>query len=297
MDNIRVNVFPGMANPPIIAAMEQGFFAQEGIAVEFQPTPSSLAQRAALIDGTADLAHAAFDDVIAGVEDAGADFAAVWGGDGGFQALYAHPGVRNPADLKGTVVAVDDPDTAYALVLRAVLRRAGVHEDAYEMRPVGSTARRFDAIGTDDSIRASMLAPPFSIMAEDRGWRRLGSVVDLLGAYQGTVAFCRRAWLAQNTGLLVRYHRGYMAGLAWVMAPENRAMLTRIVARSLNVSETIAGRACAHAIGAPGGLDPRAAFDREGMRQVIAMRADILKSWGGQTPDCDRYIAEFAPQP
>lgn len=296
MDNFRINVFPGMANPPIIAAMEQGFFAREGIAVEFQPTPSSLAQRAALLEGTADLAHAAFDDVIAGVEDAGADFAAVWGGDGGFQALYAHPAIRNPADLQGTVLAVDDPDTAYALVLRAVLRRAGILEGAYEMRSIGSTARRFDAIGTDDSIRASMLAPPFSIMAEDRGWRRLGSAVDLLGAYQGTVAFCRRVWLAENSGLLARYHRGYMAGLAWVLAPENRTLLNRLVARSLNVSEAIADRACAHAIGAPGGLDPRAAFDREGMCQVIAMRADILKSWGGQTPDCARYIANFVPE-
>lgn len=279
-----------MANIPILAARARGFFEREGLLPELTPTPSSLAQRAALMDGTSDIAHAAFDDVVAGVEDAGADFVAVLGGDGGFQHLYAQPGVASPAALRGRTVAVDDPVTAYALVLRAVLRRAGLPESGYEMRPVGSTAKRFEALRQDPSIAASMLAPPFSIMAEDLGWRSLGCAADLLGAYQGTVAFCRREWLAKNRERLARYFRAYLAGLRWALEPVNRQAVAAMIADALKVSSGIALRSCAKAIDEPGGLAPDCAIDAEVMRQVLALRAEISGHWGGKPPPYQRYV-------
>ena len=290
MQKFLVNVFPGMANIPIIAARETGLFQREGLDVVMTGTPSSLAQRAALIDGTADIAHAAFDDVVAGEEDAGTDFVTVLGGDGGFQSLYARADIRSAADLRGQVVAVDDPRTAYALVLRAALRQAGVTEANYEMRPVGSTARRYEALCADASIAACMLAPPFSVQAEERGWHSLGSAGELLGAYQGTVAFCRRAWLARNRDVLVRYLRAYLAGLDWALDPSHRDRLADWVARALNVPAAIARLSCDQAIDAGGGLVAGATLDEAGLRTVLELRASILGWRQGKAPLAARYI-------
>lgn len=293
MDTLRVNVFPGMANIPILAAMDRGFFAAASIRVELQPTPSSLAQRAALLERTSDICHAAFDDVVAGVEDAGTDFAAVFGGDGGFQFLYAHPSVRTPSDLRGRTVAVDDPDTAYALVLRAVLADAGVPEGGYEMRPVGSTKRRYEAIAAGGDFAASMLAPPYSVMAEAAGWHALGSAAGLMGAYQGTVAFCSRAWIASHSRLLARYRSAYLEGLAWSLLPAHRDAVAGLVATALAIPADVAARSCERAIDWPGGLVPGAAFDLEGMRKVIALRASVRGGWKGGLPEPARYVASL----
>ena len=289
MDRVRANVFAGLANIPILCAMGQRFFEHEGLAVEIQRTPSSQAQRAALLDGAAEVAHASFDDAVAGVEEAGADFVAFMGGDGGFQAFYGRPDVERLRDLRGRVVAVDDPETGYALVLRAMLRRADLQEPDYSLRPVGSTDRRFQAIRQDASLAAAMFAPPYSVLVEDLGWRRLGTTPDLLGPYQGTVGFCRRAWLARNRDLLVRYVRAYLQALRWAFEPDNLPEVTAAIGTALRISPAIAERAMAKAF-AQGGLVPDAAFDPPGLRGVLSIRAEICGQWAGSPPPPDEYL-------
>ncbi len=289
MDHIRVNVFAGLANIPLLCATAQRLFEGEGLFVEIQPTPSSQAQRTALLEGTAEIAHASFDDAMAGVEDAGADFVAFMGGDGGFQAFYARPPAQSLRDLRERVVAVDDPETGYALVLRAMLRRAGLREADYVLRPVGSTDKRFQAIQQDQSLAAAMFAPPYSVMVEDLGWRRLGTTPELLGPYQGTVGFCRRAWMGRNRQLLVRYLRAYLQGLRWALDPINRPAVTREITTSLRIPPDIAQRAAAPAF-ENGGLAPDAAFDLPGLRGVLAIRAEIRNQWAGPPPPPGAYL-------
>jgi ABC-type nitrate/sulfonate/bicarbonate transport system substrate-binding protein len=289
MDRIHVNVFAGLANIPLLAGQTQGFFEREGITVEIQRTPSSQAQRAALMGGTAETVHASFDDAVAGVEDAGADFVTFMGGDGGFQAFYGRPPVERLTDLRGRVVAVDDPQTGYALVLRAMLRRVGLREADYVLRPVGSTDRRFQAIQQDASLAAAMFAPPYSVMVEDLGWRRLGTTPQLLGPYQGTVGFCRGAWLDRNRDLLIRYLRAYLRALRWALDPHNRPTVTRGITTSLRIPPDLAQRALAPAF-EDGGLAPNAAFDLPGLSGVLAIRAEICGQWAGSPPAPDAYL-------
>jgi ABC-type nitrate/sulfonate/bicarbonate transport system substrate-binding protein len=289
MERIRVNVFAGLANIPLLVGGAQGFFAGEGLSLEIQRTRSSQAQRAALLDGAAVIAHASFDDAVSGVEDVGADFVAFMGGDGGFQAFYARPPAKTLHDLRGQVVAVDDPETGYALVLRAMLRRVGLREADYVLRPVGSTDRRFQAIQRDASLAAAMFAPPYSVMVEDLGWHRIGSTPELLGPYQGTVGFCRRAWLGANRPLLSRYLRAYLRGLRWALDPNNRPAVTEAIMTSLGITPSIAQRATAAAF-ADGGLAPDAVFDLPGLRGVLAIRAEICGQWAGSPPAPESYL-------
>ncbi len=126
-------------------------------------------------------------------------------------------------------------------------------------------------------------------MVEDLGWRRLGTTPELLGPYQGTVGFCRRAWLTPNRQLLTRYLRAYLRGLRWALDPNNRPAVTREVMTSLRIPPGIAQRTVAPAF-EDGGLAPDAAFDRPGLRGVLAIRAEICGRWGGMPPAPEAYL-------
>ena len=58
-DRIRVNVFPGVQHLALFAGQAKGFFANQGLEVEIQFTPSSQAQRDGLAKGLFEIAHAA----------------------------------------------------------------------------------------------------------------------------------------------------------------------------------------------------------------------------------------------
>src|SRR5215204_1790167 len=68
---VSVIVFPGGFNWPIWAAQDKGFFARAGIEVAPTPTPNSVFQLTALIEGKFDIAMTAFDNVVAYMEGQG----------------------------------------------------------------------------------------------------------------------------------------------------------------------------------------------------------------------------------
>ena len=69
---LRIIAFPGAPNLPVFAAIEQGWFAEEGIAVDLTTTPSSVFQFEKLNAGEFDIAMTAFDNVVAYREGQGA---------------------------------------------------------------------------------------------------------------------------------------------------------------------------------------------------------------------------------
>ena len=65
LSRLRVNVFPGGFNWPIFAAIEMGWFAREGLAVELESTTGSMAQMTGLAADEFEIAMTAFDNVVA----------------------------------------------------------------------------------------------------------------------------------------------------------------------------------------------------------------------------------------
>jgi ABC-type nitrate/sulfonate/bicarbonate transport system substrate-binding protein len=158
-----VRVFPGVQNLPLFAGHAKGFFAKHGLKIELQFTPNSQALRDGLAAGDFEIAHAAVDNAVAMVETAGVDVVVVMGGSSGLNELFAQPGIRAVADLRGKTVIVDAPDTAYALQLQKILLTHGlVAGRDYTVKPVGGTFQRVAAMRENQEYAASMLNPPFN---------------------------------------------------------------------------------------------------------------------------------------
>jgi ABC-type nitrate/sulfonate/bicarbonate transport system substrate-binding protein len=287
--NLKVMVFPGLANLPLFVGQQQGFFARRGLNVEILNTPNSDVLRNGLAEGNHQLVVAGVDNAVA-MAEAGHDIGILIGGDSAFNALYAKPEITGWSDLRGKTLIVDAPNTAYAVVGYKMLEMNGLPRGTYTVRPTGGTFARYELMFNDPTAHASMLNPPFSLQAEDRGLQRLASVTEVVGPYLGNAGWAMRAWSRQNADVVTRYLTAYVEGIRFMLAPANEAATTGIIAERLRLSPQLARRNLA-LLTAPGtGSAPDGRFDLEGFRNVLKIRAEVLGSWGGTPPAPERYL-------
>lgn len=287
---LKVMVFPSFTNLPLFAAQAQGFFAKRGLAVEILNTPNSEVLREGLAKGDHQIVHAGVDNAVAMAEVAKLDIGVVMGGDSGLNALYVQPEIRGYDDLRGKTVIVDAPDTAFALLLYKMLDVKGLKKGDYQVKPVGGTPLRIEAMLKDKSLAASMLNPPFSIRGERAGLKSLGTAVDVIGPYQSGSAWVMRPWGQANADTLVKYIQAYLEGLRWGLAPANKQAAVALLAERLKLPADIVGLTYDMAADPRRGFAPDAKFDLEGFRNVLKLRAEILGQWGGTPPAPDKYL-------
>ena len=287
---LRVNIFNTSSNLPLMAAIEAGEFAAEGLQIEVQHTPNSDEQRAGLAAGRFDLAHAALDNAVALIES-GVDAAIVCGGDAGLNDFIVRPEITGFADLRGKKLAVDAPNTAYALAAKKILKNQGLLEGRdYELKLAGGTGPRAAAMASDPELACGMINPPFNFKLRAQGLKSLGTQFELLGPYQATGAYVMRSWAAEHADVLVRYLRAYIRGQRRVMDRAHKSAMLGMLTTHFKL-EGAAAENTYEALLTPGsGLAPEAAFNPEGFAQVLAIRAEMEGMWGGTPPAAGKFL-------
>ena len=275
-DLVRVNGFPNAKALPLHAGVAQGMFARHGLSVQLSFTENSNQQREGLAAGKFDIAHAAVDNAVAMVDVAHHDVVIVSGGDSGMNEFFVQADIGSFTDLRGRVLVVDAPNTAYALQAKKILQKHGLQEGRdYTVKPIGRGELRLKAMAESRENAAAILNLPFTIQAEEMGLKSLGGTVEMLGAYQAAGAFAMRAWARANATLLARYLAAYVEALRWVRAPANREAATELLMEKLKLSRSVADRTYAALVDPARGFTPDAAFDREGFRNMLALRAEM----------------------
>ena len=281
---LTVIVFPGVQNLPMFSAQAKGLFAKRGLAVDLKFTPNSEELRNGLAEGRYQIAHSAIDNAFALKDKANVDIAVVLGGDDSFNRLIVQPEITSLADIKGKTVAVDAANTAYAFQLYEMLRQKGLNKGDYEVKPVGGTSQRLEALTKDKTYAAAMMNPPFSIRAEKAGLRAIDTAASALGAYQGSSAFVLRPWAGANTDTLVKYIQAYIEGLRWMLEPKNKTEAVGLLSERLKLPEDVAAQAYDATLK---GFHKDAALDMDGVRNVLKLRAQFE---GGTPASPDKYI-------
>jgi ABC-type nitrate/sulfonate/bicarbonate transport system substrate-binding protein len=281
---LTVIVFPGVQNLPMFSAQAKGLFAKRGLAVDLKFTPNSEELRNGLAEGRYQIAHSAVDNAFALKDKANVDIAVVLGGDDSFNRLIVQPEITSLADIKGKVVAVDAVNTAYAFQLYEMLRQKGLNKGDYEVKPVGGTSQRLEALTKDKTYAAAMMNPPFSIRAEKAGLRAIDTAASALGAYQGSSAFVLRPWAGANTDTLVKYIQAYIEGLRWMLEPKNKTEAVGLLSERLKLPQDVAAQAYDATLK---GFQKDGALDMEGVRNVLKLRAQFE---GGTPASPDKYI-------
>jgi ABC-type nitrate/sulfonate/bicarbonate transport system substrate-binding protein len=290
MAKLRVKLFPGSQNLPLLAAVQKGFFRKHGLDVDLLFTQNSVELRDGLARGDFQIAHSAVDNAAAMKDVAGHDVVIFMGGDNSMNELFVQSDIANIQQIRGRTLAVDAPNTAYALQAKKILLQAGLRPHEYQLKQVGGTFQRVKAMIDDKSNAATMLNPPFSVQAKTAGLRSLGRVSDLLGPYQGTGAFAMRAWAGANGALLERYCAAYIEAVRWATAPANRQEATLMLAKELKLSPEVAAQTYPALIDPRNGLTRDAHFDAKGFDNVLELRHELEGKPGAPMPDARRYV-------
>jgi ABC-type nitrate/sulfonate/bicarbonate transport system substrate-binding protein len=284
--HLTVMVFPGTQTLPLFAAQARGFFAKRGLAIELKPAPNSEEQRKGLAEGRYPIVHGAADQCVALVA-AGIEAIIVAGGDNGFNHLFVQPEIAGIADLRGKTLVADVANTGWSFVLYEILQRHGLQRGDYSIHEAGAPFRRFEAMRNDKAMAAAILNPPFALHARRAGLKDLGAVANQIGPYLGTVPYVLRSWAAENSGTLVAYLAAAIEGLRWSLDPSNSTAAIGLYADRLNLTADIAAETYAIAVDPVNGLARDAAFDLEGLKTVLRLRA---ASEGGSASPPEKYF-------
>jgi ABC-type nitrate/sulfonate/bicarbonate transport system substrate-binding protein len=277
-------------NLPVVIGQKQGIFAKHGLEVQLEVAPNSDTLRSALASGKADVAHAAVDNDVAMVESGVADVVIVMGGEGSLNELIAQPEIHAISELRGKTLIVDAPHTAFALQLKKILLSSGLQAGRdYQLKPIGATPVRLQAMREHKDYAASMLGPPSSIEAKRDGFVSLGATQKFIGAYQGFGAFVRRQWAREHSDALIRYIAAYVEAVRWLLDPINKQQVVELLMQEFRLPAPIAKESYAASTTSQGGYQPDARFDVDGFKNVLKLRAEVEGQWGGRAPAADRY--------
>lgn len=275
---IEAIVFAGANAMPSYVAQEKGFFAREGLAVNLTATPNSGFQISSLVSGKFQIASTAIDNLIAYQEGQGTakldrepDMVAIMGISSAELSMFAVPGVRSIADLKGRELALDSLTTGYAFVLRYLLEKGGLGPDDVRFVAVGNSRARLQSL-RDGKFAAALITEPFTGVARQEGFTLLGEGVSALGGYQANVRIVNRAWANENPKAVVGYIRALRSAIDWIYDPANRDEAVRILAARVKVDEAAARGAVEGMTRGQSALQRNGEMDLQGLRNVIMLR-------------------------
>ena len=145
--------------------------------------------------------------------------------------------------MRGKRIVVDAVDTAYALQAIKILDDPGLSAGRdYELDPVGRGELRLAAMKRDKNAAGSILNPPYSMQAEDAGFKSMGATAPMLGGYQASGGFVLRAWAEANRAMLTRYLAAYLASLRLIREKSQRDTCEQILRDELGLTPEIARR-------------------------------------------------------
>jgi ABC-type nitrate/sulfonate/bicarbonate transport system substrate-binding protein len=296
MTALSVIAFPGAPNLPIFAAQEEGYFAEAGIDLTFETTPSSVYQFERFATGAFDIAFTAFDNVVAYSEGQGAakvdpmpEFRAVLGATQIELSLIVSSDISSVEDLRGKSLALDAVSTGFAYVLYDMLAQRGLDRGDYEVVAVGATPERWRSV-KDGTHQGTITIEPFTSIARAAGFPTLLKSGDFYPAYQGGVVAVRRDWAERNGASLETFLAAYGRGLAWVLDPANRQAASALLSARMPEIQPQALEAVMNSLVSPrSGLTPDGAILADGARQVLDLRS---RYGSGTAPltEVDRYL-------
>lgn len=288
MKSIDLITFPGAPNLPIFAGIENGYFADRGLAINMSHTPNSAYMAKELVAGTYQIGGTAFDNVVAYQEGQGVaeltqepDLFALMGATQIELALIVAPEITRYEDLKGRTLALDALTTGFAFVLYRMLANAGLTSDDYTFEAVGATPQRWEAVKAGECA-GTITIEPFTSIAQANGFHVLEKSTDVLSSYQGGCFAASRAWAAENADAVKGFIGGYLNGLAWTLDPANRAAAGDLLRSKMpQIKPGVIDAVMTSLLSPQSGLTPDGAMVMDGVKTVLELRTEY---GSGDTP-------------
>jgi ABC-type nitrate/sulfonate/bicarbonate transport system substrate-binding protein len=203
---------------PYVIAQKKGFVAKEGVQVELVAIGRSDIQLEALVARELHISTVNADGIILWNERSGDNLKVIAGTSNA--APYQLIGARNIKridDLKGQKLGVASLKGGATSILVSYLKSKGLlFPRDYSMIVIaGGTPSRLSALESN-SVAGAVLGVPFSDVAVDKGFTRLGDTMEVISHYQFNGINVNPSWAERNRPLLVRFLKAHIQALRWI---------------------------------------------------------------------------------
>ena len=270
-------------------AQRRGFLERENIDLKIVPLPGVQYQIEELDKGDVDVSHTATPYLIQAVL-AGSDSTAILGGLANpVFAILAKPTIASLADLKGKTVGLSLPVDTITIGSQRLFAKAGLRPNDFETLVLVGTPPRVNCL-VENICDAVPVGQPDDLVLMKKGFRNLGTSLDVIPALQFNVVAARRSWAAAHSDALQRYVRAMGDAYVYMNNPANRADVTSLISETTGAAPDIAAQIMKFYFDPPRGIMPKAGeIKMDGMRTVISLMGEAgeLK---GALPEAERFV-------
>jgi len=209
---------------PFYAAQKLGFYAAENLKVELILIGRSDVQLQALLSGEINFGTLNADGVIA-INEKGANLKVIAGVDNAAPYfLIGGKQYKKLDDLRGARLGVSSLRGGATSILLEYLKTKGLHfPKDYAMTVIsGGTVARLTALETG-AIAGAVLGFPYSDIAVDQGFTRLGDTMEVISTYQFNGITVNPGWADKNRATVVKFLKAHIRSLRWIHEQPDQA--------------------------------------------------------------------------
>jgi len=202
---------------PFYAAQKRGFYTAENLKVELILIGRSDVQLQALLSGEINFGALNADGVIA-INEKGANLKVIAGVDNAAPYfLIGGKQYKRLDDLRGARLGVSSLRGGATSILLEYLKTKGLHfPKDYAMTVIsGGTVARLTALETG-AIAGAVLGFPYSDIAVDQGFTRLGDTMEVISTYQFNGITVNPSWAEKSRATVVRFLKAHIRSLRWI---------------------------------------------------------------------------------
>ncbi len=209
---------------PYYIGQKKGFYAAENLKVEPVLIGRSDVQLAALLAGELQIGSLNTDATIV-INEKGGNLKVIAGVDNSAPyILVGGKATKKVDDLKGAIIGVSALRGGATSILLDYLKSKGLlYPRDFTMVVIsGGTSARLTSL-EGGAIAGTVLGIPYSDIAIDQGFNKLGDTLELIPTYQFNAVTINPAWAEKNRTSVVRFLKAHIRSLRWIYEQPDQA--------------------------------------------------------------------------
>ena len=209
---------------PFFVGQKKGFYAGESLQVELVNIGRSDVQLQALVAGELHFANFNPDGIIV-FNERGGNLKAIAGVDNAAPyVLVGGKAYKRIEDLKGAKLGVSSLRGGGTSILLDYLKSKGLlHPRDFTLVVIsGGTAARLTALESG-AMAAAVLGIPYSDIAIDQGFNRLGDTMEVIPTYQFNAINVNPVWAEKNRATVVKFLKAHIRSIRWIYEQPDQA--------------------------------------------------------------------------
>lgn len=213
----EINVcYSGSSGTQIVVwyAQEKGLFKKYGLNSKLIAVKGGSTATIAMVSGEMDFCQIAGPAVVTAVV-AEQDLAIIAGLFNTYvTSLITNSEIQTPEDLKGKALAISKPGGASDVELRVILKELNLKpDDEVPILAVGGQGERLAAMETKQ-IAGTILSPPMTTIAKQKGYREFLKMSSLNKPYQHTALVSTRKYIEENPETVENFLKAIIESIA-----------------------------------------------------------------------------------